>query len=242
MIKTLKDILKKKKITYKALAENLDMSEAGIKKMFVAGDLSLSRLIKICDLLGISLNELIEDAQNRPLSHLKLSNEQMLYLSKNPSYFFFFLKLAYERCPIEEIKSEFNLSQKCIWQYLKKLDDLKLISLLPDNKIAFLQTLPLHIETDENFFNEIKEEMAIRLIKKIRITKEINDHLSLTLFKLSAKHITQLKEDVDKLLVSYQRQSEVDKTLLANNEVQNFSLLLAHGGFSFVPPVEELTK
>ena len=145
ILKTLKTILKSKKLTYKILAEKIGISEAGIKKMFVSGDLTLSRLILICDLLHISLSDLIQASQNRTITQLKFNQQQINYFSKYPHYFSFFLKLCAEDGDTKDIVEKYQLTEKSTWKYLKKLDELKLIQLLPDNKVQFYHTLPLTI-------------------------------------------------------------------------------------------------
>ena len=63
IIITLKKALKAKGIKYKDVAKHLCMSESNIKRQFTQGDISLSRLEKICDLLSMEISDLLELVQ-----------------------------------------------------------------------------------------------------------------------------------------------------------------------------------
>ena len=96
LIETLKQALRTKNITYRELAKALKMSEAGIKKMFQAQTLTVTRLGEICAYLGIALEDLVEAGKNPIVKTLKLNKQQNTLFAKNPNYFLFFLKLVYE--------------------------------------------------------------------------------------------------------------------------------------------------
>jgi len=51
----LKNELKAKGLTYKDVADELDLTEASVKRLFSTEDISLRRLDSICELLRIDL-------------------------------------------------------------------------------------------------------------------------------------------------------------------------------------------
>ena len=53
----LKSELKAKGLTYKDVAEHLELTETSVKRLFSAEDMTLKRLDSICDLLGVDLAE-----------------------------------------------------------------------------------------------------------------------------------------------------------------------------------------
>ena len=59
ILATLKTALKGSKMTYRGLAEQLEMSESGVKKMLNGSDVSLGRLLQICDVLQVPLSEVV---------------------------------------------------------------------------------------------------------------------------------------------------------------------------------------
>jgi len=53
LINALKQTLRAQKVTYADVARRLHLSVASVKRIFHRGDLSLSRLEAICDLVGL---------------------------------------------------------------------------------------------------------------------------------------------------------------------------------------------
>jgi DNA-binding Xre family transcriptional regulator len=132
---TLKGLLKERGLTYKALSQELNMSESGVKKILSGSDCSFERLNRICDILQIRLADLIHASEKQELRGLQFSKKQQEAFLKNPDLFHFFVKLIIERSPLDEIQKESQLSESKTFKYLRHLDDLKIIQLLPSNHI-----------------------------------------------------------------------------------------------------------
>jgi DNA-binding Xre family transcriptional regulator len=49
-------------VTYKMLAERIDMSESSVKRMFGQADMSLSRLAQICKAAGVAMEDVLRAA------------------------------------------------------------------------------------------------------------------------------------------------------------------------------------
>ena len=60
LIDALKRELRKRRITYKQVAAALDLSEPSVKRLFAGRFFTLERLEKICELLGIGFNDLVQ--------------------------------------------------------------------------------------------------------------------------------------------------------------------------------------
>ena len=72
----LKRTLRAKGVTYRDLAKHLGLSESGVKKMFLAKDLPLGRLIEIAEWLGVSAADLVRLMENEEIAEvLKISPE-----------------------------------------------------------------------------------------------------------------------------------------------------------------------
>lgn len=237
----LKSQTRERGFTYSQLGERLNLSEAGVKKMFQTGDASLSRILAICDALDMRFEHLIEIANHRPIEEVEFDKEQQNFFTKNPSYFFFYLKLVYEGESAEKIKEEFNLSDRSVWKYLKKLDDLKLIKLKRENKAEFKYTHLKRIKTEGRVFERIKSDLAISFVNRIYESNnpELN-RVMMSLYKLSKKSAANLKQDMLDLVESYQRKSEIERTNPNKRDLQEISVLFGFANFSFISGVEEL--
>ena len=87
----LKLALKARKMSYRELAEKIEVSEKTIKRLFKDYDCSLSRLSLICDVIGLSVYELLDFSKNYSEPLTQLSQEQEIYLQHNPSTFCLFI-------------------------------------------------------------------------------------------------------------------------------------------------------
>ena len=77
IVAELKRALRGRGVTYAHVAKHLALSEASVKRLFAAGDFSLERLDRICELAGLELSELVEQMhqQATPVRQLTLGLE-----------------------------------------------------------------------------------------------------------------------------------------------------------------------
>ena len=137
VIQTLKRELKSQGITYRQLGKHLELSESAIKQMFATDNFSLKRLDDICDVLGLDITELVDIASSRSaqIEELGLNLERELVADIK------LLLVAYclvNYWRVEEILEKYALSESEIIQLLAKLDKMKLIELLPGNRVKLL--------------------------------------------------------------------------------------------------------
>lgn len=142
LVDTLKTELKKRKVTYGKIAEELEMSEANVKRMFAQKNFSLQRLDNICNLIGIDIIELVrlyEESRQR-ISYLTIEQEKELVADIK------LLMVAVcvrNHNSLKDIIGYYEISEHECIRYLAHLDRLHLIELLPGNRIKLL--------IDENF-------------------------------------------------------------------------------------------
>lgn len=125
-IKTvLKDLLRKKKMTYEDVAETLKCSVPTVKRILGPEELTLTRLLEFCEILEVSLSdiEVLTKMTKAPVE--KFSEEQEVFFAKNAHYLSYFLKL-YEMPP-EKIAEKYKLTQRSTDKYLLALEKLGVI-------------------------------------------------------------------------------------------------------------------
>ncbi|KYG64859.1 hypothetical protein AZI86_11695 [Bdellovibrio bacteriovorus] len=125
-IKTvIKDLLKKKKLTYENVAEELECSVPTVKRILGPEELSLPRLLQLCELLDVTFGEI------ETLIHIKKDDQeeftlpQQEFLAKNSSYLAYFIAL-YSFTP-EQIAEKYKLNARSTDKYLLQLEKLELI-------------------------------------------------------------------------------------------------------------------
>ena len=108
IFETLKTVLRARKITYAELARRLETSEPTIKRVFAARDDKLSRIVEICDALGLSLEDVVAQARRTTVTPVMLGDRIEAQLAGDPSLFNFFI-LLHDGMPVEEIARQFKL-------------------------------------------------------------------------------------------------------------------------------------
>ncbi len=129
---TVKKLLKQQQLTYKLIAEKLDMSEANVKRIFSNNSFTLERLEQICELLNLSLADLFSIVQQQKVKISQLTHEQEQQLLANPRLLLVAVCVR-DGWKFDEIIEYYDIDQfECI-QLLAKLDKLRIIDLLPNN-------------------------------------------------------------------------------------------------------------
>jgi transcriptional regulator with XRE-family HTH domain len=134
LISTLKRTLKAYGKTYADVGRALELSEASVKRLFSQEDFSLERLDRVCQLMGIEISELVElmNAEQRQLDQLTAEQEQELVDDKT---LLAVAICALNRWTMDEIVTHYDITEGQCFQKLARLDKLKLIDLLPHNRI-----------------------------------------------------------------------------------------------------------
>jgi DNA-binding Xre family transcriptional regulator len=137
LIDTLKRVLRMRGITYRAIATELAMSEASIKRLFSNRRISLDRLEKICDLASISLTDLVKQMDLEMRSVDELSEEQERKITTDPALLLVTF-LVVSGWQFDEILRHYTFTHQQLIQHLAALDRIRLIELLPNNRFYLL--------------------------------------------------------------------------------------------------------
>lgn len=137
LLNTIKYQLKQQAKTYRDVAEALGLSEASIKRMFSASSdapITIERIVQISHFLGFSLAELAQEAS---LSHARLTTLSAAQEKElvSDSVLLMVAVCAVNHWSLDDIRSIYQLSEPECLKHLLKLDQLRLITLLPGNRI-----------------------------------------------------------------------------------------------------------
>lgn len=177
LVTALKRELKVRGMTYRQLAEGLDVAESTIKRSFATGRLDFARLDAICDLLGLRLEDLVTPPDQAEVGLKHLTPKQEASLVDDPVR----LLVAYcvvNRVSFDEILQRYAIDEHALIQHVAALDRLGLAELMPGNRIrARISTdfswradgpieryFRSHVQTQ--FLNsDFDEEGALRLVR-----------------------------------------------------------------------------
>jgi len=137
LIKTLKTALKAQGKTYADVAVELELSEASVKRLFSQQSFSLSRLDQVCHLLDMEITDLVQMMNEQQQRLQQLSIEQEKEITNNVTLTLVAVCVL-NRWTMDDILSYYRISETECVQHLAKLDRLKVIELLPKNRIRLL--------------------------------------------------------------------------------------------------------
>ncbi len=134
LVDTLKKALKASGLTYRDVANDLGISEASVKRLFSQHHFSLDRLEQICQLMDMEFSDLVKMMEIGRRQLVELTEEQERELVSD-SRFLLVTFLVVNRCKFDEIVSNYQFTPTETIRYLARLDRLKLIDLMPNNRI-----------------------------------------------------------------------------------------------------------
>ena len=155
LVQALKKCLKMNGMRYVDVANALDLSEASVKRLFAEGSFSLKRLDQICELLGLEITDLVEMVRQTDQVRF-LSIEQEKEIMSDLSLLVV-ANSALNRWSFEDILAIYRFTEPELIQRLANLDRLKLIELLPGNRIKLLVDRNFSWQKDgpiQRFFEE----------------------------------------------------------------------------------------
>jgi cyanate lyase len=137
LVETLKRELRARRITYRAVAKHLGLSEVSVKRMFSRKELSLSRLDGVCALAGIEFSDLarLVGAQDAVISQLTYEQENEFVENKK---LMLAALCALNHWSFEQIIKVYDIAPAECVKLLARLDKLKFIELMPNNRIRLL--------------------------------------------------------------------------------------------------------
>lgn len=237
---SLKQVLKAQGLRYKDLAEKMNTSEPTIKRLFAEQDCKLSRLMEMCEAIGVSFTELVELAANQTVYPTELSFETEQALASKPGLMSFFMLLVSE-FDIDFIVERNQLSKQDGYLYLRELEKLELIRLRQDDSYYFIVNRPILWRLDGPLHSTLVSVNQGFIKESIsRNNKEKYPFYSASRL-LSPNSIKQLSQDIDNLYQSFQKQAALDQMFYPREELLPFKTVLTLGSFDLakyfkVPP------
>jgi transcriptional regulator with XRE-family HTH domain len=135
LFQTIRQLLRRRRMTYRELGRRIGLSESGVKKLFSAGNCSVARLAEVAEVLEVPLSELARLAEEPAIHQVELSDGQQRWLLEHLDCFCFYWMLAIERRSPARIRAEHGLTARQVRRWLSELDDLGLIALEPGDRI-----------------------------------------------------------------------------------------------------------
>ena len=134
LITTIKRLLKSQGMTYRDVAEKLDLSEPSVKRLFSSGRMTVERLVQVSHLLGYTLAELSKEAIVAQSKLDTLTEKQERELISEPKLLVVAVCVL-NHWSMAETVSYYRITENECLKYLLRLDKLRILDLLPGNRI-----------------------------------------------------------------------------------------------------------
>ena len=137
LLKTLKKALKAHGLTYADVARSLELTEASVKRLFSEQSISLTRLDQICQIMGLEISDIVQ-MMNEQQPHLQQLTEAQEHEITQDTTLLLVTVCVLNKWSMKEITTHYRISEHECIQKLAQLDRLKIIELLPKNKIKII--------------------------------------------------------------------------------------------------------
>ena len=137
LIKTLKSALKAHGKTYADVAVTLNLTEASVKRLFSQHSFSLTRLDRVCHLIDMEITDLVQLMNEQQQRLRQLTIEQEREITRDVTLTLVTVCVL-NRWTMDDIVAYYHISETECVRHLARLDRLKLIELMPGNRIRLM--------------------------------------------------------------------------------------------------------
>jgi DNA-binding Xre family transcriptional regulator len=226
LFELLKAVLKARRMTYADLAELLGLSEPTVKRIFAERDCKLSRLNDICAALGLTLDDLVAEANRVDVQPTRLIDRQESQLAEDRPAFHLFLLLL-DGMTIEEIQEQYQLEKQMIFKLGMKLEKIGLAEVTPGNRVRLTVQSPVEFRRDGPLHHSlVKLNMAFLRSTYLARDTEHSAYLTQTrrMTQKTAQHILARLRDVQVELSNLARRDQLTQP---ENALQSFKIGIA---------------
>lgn len=202
----LRVILKARKITYRALASKIGLSESAMKKILTGSDCSYVRINQICDALGLTLSDVLASYNERSPMVFSLNGEQEKYFEANPVAFLFYWRLTHERLSLEAASSHLRFTSSETKRYLFDLDRLNLIMLGKGNRIRIPSIKFVDWKITPGFITKLATCWSQQLVDD-SLTPSRDSQFIIKYYQLTTQSFEKLQSALDSIAEQFARRT-----------------------------------
>lgn len=196
-------------LTYSKLAEKLRLSEASVKRIFSNEEVNLSRLESICECFDMSLADVFELLQKKKTRARHLSESQEKELVSELELLLVAICIL-NHWTFDDILKFYTLSEHALIRYAARLDQMKIIELLPGNRFKRLIDPEFHWIPDgpiQRFFQDnvqsdfftcnFEKPTELYLVRSGMLSEQDNQLFQQVLHKTANEFIKLCRDTVD---------------------------------------------
>jgi DNA-binding Xre family transcriptional regulator len=226
----LRKAIKAKGYTYGRLADEMQVSELSIKRLFKEKDCKMSRLLEICSIVGLSMADLVSMQQRvkQVPEYLPEHTEREL---ASDQYLFLLFILLVSHVDLNKIQAVYGIDQPQLYLRLRRLEKLGLIELLPEERYRFLVSLPIQWRMD-GALQGVIEHINHRYISHCLKNASSPEYTFTTTSRLMTKHSAQkIQSSLEKIREEFDYLTTQDQMFYKPEELGLYKLVFAMGEF-----------
>ena len=239
LLRALKKCIRAKGLTYKDVADALELSEASVKRIFSEGTFTISRLEQVCRFLDMSIYDLARLTRlgaDDEAAQLTLEQEQGL--ADDPLALTYFYLLLTGRTP-EKIAKEFGLDDQQQTTMLVRLSRLKLVELYPNNSGRLLTTR--RVEWRPNGpIRKLYERQVIESFMNDRFAGR-NQHMVFDTGELSEASVKVLFKKFEKVVQDFDELADLDISM-PEQKKKAYAMLIAFRPWAYWAILEKTAQ
>lgn len=226
-VDAIKKALKSRGLTYGELAQQLKMTESGVKKMLNGKDISFQRIIQICKVLDVLPGQIFSISEKSSLPVLLFSEKQQDALINDRRLLAAYWLITIEKKSFEEILDCLRTTPNELKVRLQKLVTLDLVlqkknQFLPKHKGKF------RWPDESKIAKVLNDELSQRTLKKALSAKTTKqDFHRFAALKLSEASYQKFQERFYELFEEMALHSEREEITTAKKKLSDFTFVVA---------------
>jgi transcriptional regulator with XRE-family HTH domain len=214
----LKRKMRAKKMTYKDIATKLKVHETTVKKWMTIRDFKMENLIRIGDLLGVDLFDLVKFDQTNMPDYQVYTPEQDAFFAENPMAFLVFIKIRHH-APYAQLKSELKIDDRRLSRILAQLETYKVAELWPYGEFKMKLRGPFTLRPGGRMMTELAPKLRNHLFghfgKNFPAMTSRSDPKASTMFRSFSFHLTESSrreyvQDLMRIIAKYAQIAEAE--------------------------------
>lgn len=229
----LKKALKVRRVTYSKLGFEIGLSEASVKRMFSEGDCKLSRLLEICEILQISIDDIFERADRLEQEPQVLSVATEAALAANKSLFSLFILLR-ESVSEKELEKVFGISENDIFLHARELEKLGLMEIhATGQRYRVVNRGPIKFRL-KGPLNKAMKNINLNFISRaVDLGETQGAAFVSTSRKVLPDTANLIKQDIEALTKKMSNLARQDQLIAEDKELETFKLVVGWAPIDF---------
>lgn len=217
--------MKKNKLRYSELADLMDLSVPTVKRMLTSGQLTMDRVMQICDAVGVTFYELVEMAKKDLDDTLTwMTHEQESFLVKHPDASEYLIQIMNGAQPDQLIKY-FGISPAQSMRYIRQLEDKHFITCSSTGKFRVTKEVLRGPKPGGVLDQQFIQKCAHAVPSLVKRSLETQENFHVVGFNLSLQSQAELRIQLKDLLSQFATIEKYESRTLGSDKLKPITII-----------------